>query len=62
MVAYCNGHNHAGNYGILNGKHFLNFKGMVETPTESCFAVVEVFPNRLEVRGFGREPNRTLQI
>lgn len=62
FVAYFNGHNHAGNYGEVGGKHFLNFKGMVDTPDQSAYAVVEVYTDRLEVRGFGREENRTLKV
>lgn len=62
FVAYFNGHNHAGNYGEIAGKHFLNFKGMVDTPDQSAFSVVEVYADRLEIRGFGREENRTLKI
>ena len=62
FVAYFNGHNHAGNYGEVDGKHFLNFKGMVDTPDQSAFSVVEVYADRLQVRGFGREENRTLKI
>jgi len=62
FVAYMNGHNHVGNYGSVAGKHFLNFKGMVETPAETAYAVVEVHPDRLEVKGYGREENRTLRF
>jgi 3',5'-cyclic AMP phosphodiesterase CpdA len=62
FVAYFNGHNHAGNYGETGGKHFLNFKGMVDTPDTTAYAVVEVYGDRLEVRGVGREENRTLKI
>ena len=51
LVAYMNGHNHAGNYGSTGGKHFLNLKGMVETPAQTAYAVVEVYPDRLEVKG-----------
>ncbi len=62
FVAYFNGHNHAGNYGETGGKHFLNFKGMVDTPDTTAYAVVEVYADRIEVRGVGREENRTLKI
>lgn len=62
FVAYFNGHNHAGNYGETGGKHFLNFKGMVDTPDTTAFAVVEVHADRIEVRGVGREESRTLKI
>ncbi len=62
VAAYFSGHNHAGNSGALDGCHFLNFKGMVDTETENTFAIVEVWTDRIEVRGFGREDNRTLEL
>ena len=62
FVAYFNGHNHAGNYGEVKGKHFLNFKGMVDTPAETAYSVVEVYADKIEVRGLGREQSRTLKI
>jgi 3',5'-cyclic AMP phosphodiesterase CpdA len=62
VVAYFNGHNHKGNYGEVAGKHFVNFCGMVDTPDTTAYAVVEVFADRLVIRGTGREPNRTLKI
>lgn len=60
VVAYFNGHNHAGNYGQTGGKHFLTFRGMVETPTDTAYAIVEVFTDWLEVKGFGIQESRTL--
>ncbi len=54
------GHNHEGNYGLLNGKHFVNFKGMVDTPDENAFAIAEVYADRIEITGFGREESRSL--
>ncbi len=62
FVAYFNGHDHAGNYARFRGKHFVNLKGMVDTPAWSAYAIVEVYVDRLEIRGFGREPDRTLAI
>ncbi len=62
VVAYFSGHNHAGNFGTLEGCHFLNFKGMVDTETENTFAIVEIWADRIEVRGFGREDSRTLNL
>ncbi len=62
VAAYFCGHNHAGNYGELDGTHFVNFTGMVDTERENAFAVVEVHADRLEIVGFGREPSRTLPI
>lgn len=62
VVAYFNGHNHAGNYGAHAGTHFVNFRGMVETAAETAYAIVEVYPDRLEIKGFGVEPSRTLPM
>lgn len=60
-VAYLSGHNHHGNYGRKNGIHYLTLKGMVDTDQNS-FAIMELFPDRLNFRGFGREKHRTLHI
>lgn len=60
VIAYFNGHNHAGNYGQKKGIHYLNFKGMVDTPDQNTFAAVHVHPDRLEVQGFGREESQEL--
>ena len=62
VVAYFCGHNHAGNFGELKGKYFVNLCGMVDTPDTTAFAVVEVHADRLEIKGFGRETSRVLKI
>jgi len=62
VVAYMNGHDHAGNYGLAGGTHYLNFKGMVDTPDTSAYAIVSVHADRLEVAGFGREESRSLAL
>jgi hypothetical protein len=61
VVAWFNGHNHAGNYGFAGGTHFINFKGMVDTTTTS-YATVQAFEDRLVIDGFGREPSRIAPI
>ncbi|KAA1178048.1 phosphatase [Rhizobium tropici] len=62
VVAYLNGHNHAGNFGVSAGTYFVNFKGMVDTADASAYAIVSVFEDRLEITGFGRETDRTLAL
>lgn len=62
VVAYFNGHNHEGNYAEQNGIYFVNFKGMVETAKTNAYSIVRVYPDRLEIKGYGREPNRVLKI
>jgi manganese-dependent ADP-ribose/CDP-alcohol diphosphatase len=61
VKAYINGHNHAGNHAVNDGVHYLTLKAMVDTE-ETSYAVVEVYGDRLEIRGFGRESQRTLTI
>lgn len=61
-LAWFNGHNHAGNYGAIGKQHFVNFRGMVDTPDTSCFAIVSVEADRIEIKGFGREEDRVLEL
>jgi manganese-dependent ADP-ribose/CDP-alcohol diphosphatase len=61
VAAYLNGHNHAGNYGEKHGTHYLTLNGMVDTPT-SAYSVVEVHKDHLEIKGFGRQKNRTMKL
>lgn len=59
-IGYFCGHNHAGNYGRLNGTHFVNIKGMVDTAEENAFAIAALHADRMEITGFGREESRVL--
>jgi len=61
FVAYMNGHNHKGNYVEKKGRHYLNFKGMVETANDNAYSVVSVYNDRIEIDGFGLEPDRSLK-
>ena len=59
VKAFLAGHHHPGGYGVYEGVHHVTFQGMVEG-TENHYAIVEVYPDRLVIRGFGAEKNRTL--
>ena len=61
-IGYFCGHNHVGNYGVLNGTHFVNIKGMVDTFDENAFAIIAVHADRMEITGFGREESRVLSL
>lgn len=61
VKAYFCGHYHAGNYGVKEGVHFVNFKGMVDTPVNS-FAVVRLTSDSILIKGYGRETDRALKI
>jgi calcineurin-like phosphoesterase family protein len=62
VAAYMNGHNHKGNYGVDAGVHYVNFKGMVERETDTAFATVSCFADRLEITGYGLEFSRELAL
>lgn len=60
VKAWINGHNHAGNYIESGGIHFLNLKGMVDTEYQNAFSVLTINEENIEIKGFGREENRSL--
>jgi len=60
IIAWLNGHNHAGNYGNYNMIHFVTFKGMVETDSMNSFARVDVYKNKIWITGTGREKSQIL--
>jgi len=62
VKAYFSGHNHAGDYVVKNGIHYLTFAGMVETRDAGSGAVVTLTADLITVDGFGREPDRTLRL
>lgn len=60
VIAWINGHNHAGNYGNFNLTHFVTFKGMVETEDQNSYAMIDVYKNKIWIRGSGREKSLIL--
>jgi manganese-dependent ADP-ribose/CDP-alcohol diphosphatase len=60
IIAWFNGHNHQGNYGNFNMIHFITMKGMVETKENNSFALVEVYKNKIWIKGRGREKSQIL--
>jgi manganese-dependent ADP-ribose/CDP-alcohol diphosphatase len=60
VVAYINGHNHDGNYGFLNGKHYITQKGMVETAVNNSFSILEVYESSLDFKNYGLMDNLTV--
>lgn len=59
--AYLNGHRHSGGYKAKEGLHYLTLHGMLDTK-DNAFSCARLFPSRLEIRGFGRQPSRTLEF
>ncbi len=61
VMAYFNGHAHEGGYAYWNGIHYVNVEGMVEAPKENAYAVVDLYDDRIEIRGVGKMTSRSLQ-
>ncbi len=61
VKVWLNGHNHDGNYGEKDGIHYLNLRGMLDTP-ETSYAVVDFYDDRIVVHGIGREQDFTLPL
>jgi len=59
-VAYVNGHNHDGNYGFLNGKHYITQKAMVESYDTNSFSILEIYNNKLVFNSYGLMNNHAI--
>lgn len=60
VKAFLAGHHHAGGYGVFRKVHHVTFRGMIEGP-ENHFAILDVYRDRLGIRGFGAEESRILR-
>ncbi len=60
IVAWLNGHNHAGAFGERDGVPYVTLRGMVETRDTTAWAFARVLDDRLVLTGHGREPSREL--
>ncbi len=62
VVAWLNGHNHAGAFAVRDGVPFLTLRGMVETADTTAYATAAVHADRIVLTGAGREPSRELRF
>jgi manganese-dependent ADP-ribose/CDP-alcohol diphosphatase len=63
VAAWFNGHDHRGGYAARNGIHHVTLPGIVEAPADGKrYAVVEVYADRLILRGLGDVPQRSLYL
>jgi len=62
VIAWFNGHDHAGGYAAANGIHYVTFPGMVESGAQNSYSVVRLFPDRIEIEGNGTASSRNLRI
>ncbi|MDO1581446.1 metallophosphoesterase [Rhizobium oryzicola] len=61
VIAYLCGHNHQGNLGRFGNTWCINFRGMVDTPAENAFAILNLHAAHIEIQGFGRQESLTLR-
>jgi hypothetical protein len=63
VVAHMNGHYHAGGYAERKSVHHYTMKGIVEAPKDSnCYGVMDVYKEKMVLRGFGHVSNQTFLI
>ena len=62
VVAHMSGHFHVGGYTVQDGIHYLTLHGMAETKRNNSFAIISLYADRIDVDGYGLEPDRTLRI
>lgn len=60
VVAWFNGHNHAGAFEIRDDVPFVTLQGMVETAGTTAYATAQILADRIVLTGHGREPSREL--
>jgi len=62
VMAYFNGHNHAGAEVVRNGVPYITFKSVLHEPGVNAWSAIHLFGDRLEIEGNGREKSRTFQL
>jgi predicted phosphodiesterase len=60
VFAYLNGHGHTSQHNREGGVHHVMFRGMVEMD-DNAFSILKVYPDRIEMEGFGKEQGRVLK-
>jgi 3',5'-cyclic AMP phosphodiesterase CpdA len=60
VKAMLSGHHHHGAEAVSGHIVYHTFKGMIEGP-ENSFAIVRIYKDKLEIKGFGREGSQTIQ-
>jgi manganese-dependent ADP-ribose/CDP-alcohol diphosphatase len=62
VIAYFNGHNHAGAETVREGIPYLTFKSILHHPNTTAFSVIQLFSDRLAITGHGREASRSFPL
>jgi hypothetical protein len=62
VIAYFNGHNHAGAEAVNHGVPYITFKSLLHQPEFTAFARIQIYPDRLAITGYGREKSREFPL
>jgi predicted phosphodiesterase len=62
VMAWFNGHNHAGDFAEQNGIPYVTFRSMLHQPENTAYSIVEIHADRISIQGFGREVSRELKL
>ena len=54
VVAFINGHNHAGEFEFSNGIYYVSLRGMVNTD-ENSFSILEIHKDHAKLSGYGKQ-------
>ncbi len=60
VEAWIAGHRHEGSYEKKEGIHHLTLKSIVEAKSETSFGIIEVYQDKLLLKGYGDQENQTL--
>jgi len=59
IVLHICGHYHPGGYSAIKHFHSITLQSILEAAS-NAYGIIDVYDNRLELRGFGIVPSRTL--
>lgn len=62
VKAVFSGHNHAGNFGYYKGIPFVTVEGMIETENENAYGVIEIYRDKMTIKGRGRVTSREVSF
>lgn len=62
VIVWMSGHHHAGGYHKVGNIHHLTIKGMVEAQSETSFGIMDVYPDKLVLNGYGDQSDYILEM
>jgi len=62
VVAWIAGHHHAGGYEKTGNIQYLTLKGMVEARSETSFGIIDIYADKLILKGYGDQNDQIMEI